>query len=58
MIKEAKNVDFYTTGKQLSNEAFKRISEWIYQKKEIKRIVAKKTAFDVNSNKTLKTCEL
>ncbi len=34
MIKEAKNIDFYTTGRQPSTEDFERISEWIRQKKE------------------------
>lgn len=34
MIKEAKNVDFYTTGRQPSEQDFERISEWIRQKKE------------------------
>ena len=34
MINEAKNIDFYTTGRQPSSEDFERISEWIRQKKE------------------------
>ena len=34
MIKEAKNLDFYTTGRQPSEQDFERISEWIRQKKE------------------------
>ena len=34
MIKEAKNIDFYTTGRQPSSGDFERISEWIRQKKE------------------------
>jgi len=34
MIKEAKNVDFYTTGRQPSVQDFERISEWIRKKKE------------------------
>ena len=33
MIKEAKEIDFYTTGNQPSNEDFSKISEWIRQKK-------------------------
>jgi hypothetical protein len=37
MIKEAKNVDFYTTGRQLSDQDFARISEWIRKDKQ-KRI--------------------
>ena len=34
MIKEAKNVDFYTTGRQPSEQDFARISEWIKQDKQ------------------------
>jgi len=34
MIKEPKNVDFYTTGRQLLEQEFARISEWIKQHKE------------------------
>ncbi len=33
MIKEAKDIDFYTTGKEPSKEDFALISEWIKQKK-------------------------
>lgn len=29
MIKEPKKIDFYTTGRQPSEQDFKRISEWI-----------------------------
>jgi len=29
MIKEPKNIDFYTSGRQLSNEDFTLISQWI-----------------------------
>ena len=36
MIKEAKNVDFYTTGKQPSEKVFARISEWIKKDKQKK----------------------
>ena len=36
MIKEAKNVDFYTTGRQPSDQDFARISEWIRKDKEKK----------------------
>lgn len=36
MIKEAKNIDFYTTGRQPSEKDFARISEWIRRKKERK----------------------
>ena len=34
MIKEAKNVDFYTTGRQPSEEDFARISGWIKKDKQ------------------------
>jgi len=37
MIKEPKNIDFYTTGRQPSNEDFARISEWIKKNKETDR---------------------
>jgi hypothetical protein len=34
MIKEAKNIDFYTTGRKLSDQDFTHIREWISKKKE------------------------
>jgi hypothetical protein len=34
MIKEPKNIDFYTTGKQPSEQDFKLISEWIKKDKQ------------------------
>ncbi|MBD0279098.1 MAG: hypothetical protein ICV51_17965 [Flavisolibacter sp.] len=34
MIKESKNVDFLTTGRQPSEEEFARVSEWIKKDKE------------------------
>jgi hypothetical protein len=34
MVKEAKNIDFYTTGRQPSEQDFCRISEWIRRKKQ------------------------
>ena len=37
MIKEAKNVDFYTTGRQPSAQDFARISQWIERDKKSKR---------------------
>ncbi len=43
MIKESKNIDFYTTGRQLSEQDFKRISEWIQQKKEKEFKIKKST---------------
>ena len=36
MIKEPKNIDFYTTGKQPSEQDFVRISEWIKKDKQRK----------------------
>jgi hypothetical protein len=42
MVKEAKNIDFYTTGRQPSAQDFKRISEWIRKKKKLTK--AKKAA--------------
>lgn len=46
MIKEAKNVDFYTTGRQPSVQEFTRISEWIIKdkQKQATRKGAKRTA--------------
>ena len=49
MVKELKNIDFYTTGKQLSDEDFKRISEWINQKKKRK---IKQTKFQQRAKRT------
>jgi hypothetical protein len=34
MIKEAISIDFYTSGKELSEQDFARISEWIRKNKE------------------------
>jgi hypothetical protein len=33
MINEPKNIDFYTNGKQTSDEEFMRISKWIKKQK-------------------------
>ena len=49
MIKEAKTVDFYTTGRQPSKQDFERISEWIRQKKE-KANKTKKSSVAKNKN--------
>ena len=38
MIKEPKNIDFYTTGKQPSEQDFVRISEWIEKDKQRKSV--------------------
>jgi hypothetical protein len=34
MIKEPQNADFYTTGRQPSEQEFARISEWIKKDKQ------------------------
>ncbi|MGI4867770.1 MAG: hypothetical protein ACRYFZ_27890 [Janthinobacterium lividum] len=34
MVREPKDVDFYTTGRQPSEQEFTRISEWIKQDKQ------------------------
>ena len=36
MVKEPKNIDFYTTGRQPSEQEFIRISEWIKKDKQRK----------------------
>ncbi len=43
MIREAKNIDFYTTGRQPSRQDFARISEWINKDKEKQNLSRKKT---------------
>jgi Zn-dependent M16 (insulinase) family peptidase len=57
MIKEPKNIDFYTTGRQPSKEDFKRISEWILKRKEkqkhskksIKKKSEKQNVFEIKN---------
>ena len=44
MIKEAKNIDFYTTGRQPTKQDFERISEWIRKQKEKEKKVKKTTS--------------
>ena len=34
MVKEPRNVDFFTAGRELSEQDFARISEWIKQDKQ------------------------
>lgn len=51
MIREPKNVDFVTTGRELSEEEFARISEWIKQDKQKK--AARKTAKPTPAAKAL-----
>jgi hypothetical protein len=38
MVKEAKNIDFYTTGRQPFDQDFERISEWIRKRKKLTKI--------------------
>ena len=38
MVKEPKNIDFYTTGRKPSEQDFIRISEWIKKDKKRKLI--------------------
>ena len=43
MIKEAKNIDFYTSGRQPSEQDFVRISEWIKRNKKKEKISTAKS---------------
>jgi hypothetical protein len=43
MIKEEKNIDFYTTGRQPSEQEFARISEWIKRDKAKKGLHKSRT---------------
>ena len=51
MIKEPKNIDFFTTGRQPSAQEFIRISEWI--KKDKKRKETLKTSKQPAKHKNL-----
>jgi cytochrome c553 len=51
MIREPKNVDFVTTGRELSEQDFARISEWIKQDKQNK--AARKPAKPTTGKKPL-----
>lgn len=42
MIKEEKNIDFYTTGRQLSEQEFAQISKWIKKNKKTQTLNRKK----------------
>jgi hypothetical protein len=53
MLKEGKNIDFYTTGRQPSDQDFTRISEWIRKKKLAAARVVGKTAKKDNSTKAV-----
>ncbi len=37
LIKEPLNVDFYTTGKQMTEEDQKRVSDYLKKKNEVKK---------------------
>jgi hypothetical protein len=43
MIKEEKNIDFYTTGRQPCEQEFARISEWIKKDKAKKGLHKSRT---------------
>ena len=43
MIKEEQNIDFYTTGRQPSEQEFARISEWIKKDKVKKGLLKTRT---------------
>ena len=43
MIKEAKDIDFYTSGRQPSEQDFVRISEWIKRNKKKEKISVAKS---------------
>jgi hypothetical protein len=49
MIKEAKNVDFFTTGRQPTEQDFARISEWI--KRDKQKSTARKTTKQSSTGK-------
>ena len=42
MIKEARDIDFYTSGRQPSEQDFARISEWILKNKKKEKTSATK----------------
>lgn len=57
MIKEEKNIDLYTSGRQPSEQDFARISEWIRKKKELpskKRLLKPKKHEVLTLSKPLK----
>jgi hypothetical protein len=49
MVKEPKNIDFITTGRQPSEQDFNRISEWI--KKDKQRKAARKVSKQLSKEK-------
>lgn len=44
MVKEPKNIDFYTTGRQPSKEDFDKVSEWIKKQKQVAKTPKKQSA--------------
>lgn len=52
MIKEPKNIDFCTTGKQPTDKDFTRISEWIKKDKKRKEITKVKNQPEKKNNLT------
>lgn len=51
MIKEEKNIDFYTTGRQLSEQEFARISKWIRKDKAKQTLHKTKTLPKINTTR-------
>jgi hypothetical protein len=56
MIKEAKNIDFTTTGRQPSKEDFALISDWIKKDKQ-RKMLQKKKIIANRKNKSNKRLE-
>ena len=52
MVREPKDVDFYTTGRQPTEQEFTRISEWIKQDKQ--KQAARKTKATTATEKLAK----
>ena len=55
MIKEEKNIDFYTTGRQPSEQEFARISEWIKKDKAKKDLQKTRTLQKRNASHSMST---
>lgn len=56
MIREPKNVDFYTTGRHLTEDDFAKISEWINRqnsKTQIKIVRSKPDAISIVKRKKI-----
>lgn len=52
MVKEPKNIDFYTSGRQPTKDDFKRVSEWILKRKQ-KKANSKKSIIRQKSEKEI-----